>query len=304
MVAARASASTYEVDGRIVPAAPATIALYGATQPFESSTLSDVRGRFRFRKLPAGTYTVSIIERNKGEIRKTIEVGPGVADPKGHVSVVLHLDIRKFEVDGARRPGITISALELSIPQRARHEYEQAQKTLARRDVPGTIAHLERAVELAPQYEVAWNELGTIAYQSRRFEDAERYFRRGQEADPQAYEPLVNLGGVLLNLGKLDEALEYNQRAVLRRPNDALANSQLGMAYLGAGKLDLAEKYLTSAKKLDPAHFSHPQLMLAKIHLMRNERAAAIDELQDFLKRHPDAPEAAIVKADIARLQR
>jgi Tetratricopeptide repeat len=57
------------------------------------------------------------------------------------------------------------------------------------------------------------------------------------------------------------------------------------------------------AKQLDPAHFSHPQLMLSEIHLQRNEQAAAIEELEDFLRRHPDAPEAAGVKAAITRLR-
>jgi len=113
----------------------------------------------------------------------------------------------------------------------------------------------------------------------------------------------VNLGGVLLNLGKPDEALRLNLYAVLRQPRDALSNSQLGMSYFLTRKPDLAEKYLTVAKQLDPAHFSHPQLMLSEIHLQRDERAAAIEELEDFLRRHPDAPEATGVKAALTRLQ-
>ena len=113
----------------------------------------------------------------------------------------------------------------------------------------------------------------------------------------------MNLGGVLINLGKLEEALEHNLHAALRRPNDALANSQLGMTYFLTGSLDLSAKFLTIAKQLDPSHFSHPQLLLAEIHLRRNERSAAVDELEDFLKRHPDAPEAASVKAEITKLR-
>jgi tetratricopeptide (TPR) repeat protein len=213
------------------------------------------------------------------------------------VTVTLRLDSAKFERQ------TTVSARELAVPSSARKEYQAAQKSLSRPDAAAAGMHLERAVEIAPQFCAAWNELGTIAYQSRRYQDAERYFRRALEADAQAYEPLVNLGGVLLNLGKPDEALQYNLNAVLRRPNDALANSQLGMSYFSRGDLELALKYLTASKQLDPAHFSHPQLMLAEIHLRRNEREAAARELQDFLSRHPDAPEAAEVKAQIGRLE-
>ena len=137
-----------------------------------------------------------------------------------------------------------------------------------------------------------------------RYTLAENHFRKALEADPQAFEPLVNLGGVLLNLGQADEALPLNLHAVLRRPNDALANSQLGMSYFLLRKPDLAGKYLAIAKQLDPEHFSHPQLMLSEIYLQRNELAAAIEELEDFLRRHPDAPEAESVKAKIKRLRR
>jgi tetratricopeptide (TPR) repeat protein len=169
--------------------------------------------------------------------------------------------------------------------------------------VPAAITHLERSVELAPQFSTAWNNLGTIAYQSGRYQDAERYFRRSLQQDRQAFEPLVNLGGVLLTLGKLDQALEYNLEAVLSRPNDALANSQLGLTYFAVNNLPLAQKYLETAKRLDPAHFSHPQLTLAEIHLRRQEASMAADELEDFLRRHPDWPKAAEMRAAIAKLR-
>ena len=114
------------------------------------------------------------------------------------------------------------------------------------------------------------------------------------------YEPLVNLGGVLINLHKLDEALDLNVHAVLARPNDALANSQLGMTYFAVGSFDAAAKYLERARKIDPAHFSHPQLFLAEIHLRRGKTSAAADDLEDFLRQHPDYPQAAKMRQKIA----
>jgi Tfp pilus assembly protein PilF len=161
---------------------------------------------------------------------------------------------------------------------------------------------LRRAVEIAPQFSAAWNQLGTIAYQTRQFSDAETNFRKALAANPEAFEPLVNLGGVLLNLGRLREALGYNQQAVARRPNDALANSQLGLSYFELDEMDLAEKYLKAAVQIDPAHFSHPQLPLAEIYIQRGDRVSAVQALRSFLDRHPDSPEAAGVRVKIAAL--
>jgi Tfp pilus assembly protein PilF len=90
---------------------------------------------------------------------------------------------------------------------------------------------------------------------------------------------------------------------VLKRPNDALANSQLGMNYFALGKMDLAEKYLLEAVRLDPAHFSHPQLLLAEIYLRKNDRARAAAQLEDFLNRHPDWPSADQMRNAITKLR-
>jgi tetratricopeptide (TPR) repeat protein len=122
-------------------------------------------------------------------------------------------------------------------------------------------------------------------------------------ADPEAYAPLVNLGGVLLNLGRWSKALGYNLQAARKSPSDALANSQLGMSYFYTGQFDPAEKYLTAAKQIDPAHLSHPQLLLAEIHLRRNEPEAAADELEDLIVRHPDLANAVKIKETIVRLR-
>ena len=81
---------------------------------------------------------------------------------------------------------------------------------------------------------------------------------------------------MVINLNNLDEAWKYNVYAVLVRPADALANAQLGMTYFGLGKWDLAEKHLVTARQIDPAHFSHPQLFLAEIHLRRGDRHAVV----------------------------
>lgn len=300
LAALQAQAAHYTLQGRIVPETEASVTLHGATMPFESATLSDHRGRFRFRDLAQGTYTLAVFEPERGEARLTVEIGPGVADAKGRVTVSMHLRNSSFESAGAHS---TVSVRELSIPAKARQEYEEAQKKLSRPDVPAAVEHLQRAVEIAPQFSAAWNQLGTIAYQRRQYAQSEGYFRKALAADANSFEPLVNLGGVLLNLGKISEALQYNRFAVLRRPNDALANVQLGMSYFAAGKLDLAQKYLTTGEHLDPAHFSHPQLLLAEIHIRRGETAAAIAQLEDFLKRHPDSNEVPRVKEAIARLR-
>lgn len=294
-----AMAATYDVRGQLVPATRAAVSLHGATSPFQASTLSDDAGKFRFSKIQPGSYTLIVFVPGGGETRKTIDIGPGVADRKRRVQLAVRLDESKMTPDRSS----VVSMRELSIPDSARNEYRSADKRLGQRDIPGAITHLKKAVEIAPQFAAAWNHLGTIAYQTRRYHEAENYFRRALEADPQAYEPLVNLGGVLVTLGREPEAWNYNLNAVLRRPNDALAQSQMGMTYFGLGKLDLAERYLLEARRLDAGHFSHPQLLLAEIYLRRHQNDKAAAQIEDFLRHHPDYPEAEDLKRGISKLR-
>jgi uncharacterized protein HemY len=97
--------------------------------------------------------------------------------------------------------------------------------------------------------------------------------------------------------------MEYNLKAVLQRPNDALANAQLGMSYFMLGRYDLASKYLERTREIDPANMTYPQLMLFQIHVRRGERGAAASDLEDFLARHPDWPQAVKVRETIAGLR-
>jgi tetratricopeptide (TPR) repeat protein len=298
-----AAAQTYRLDGTIQPEAQASVTMFGSTHPFTTSTLSDSEGRFTIKNLRAGTYTLSVYVPGSGEARQTVEVGPGTADKRGRVRVALRLDDAAFERDALRRQH-AVSTTQLAIPEAARKEYAAAQKDLEKRDTASAVRRLEHAVEIAPGFAAAWNNLGTIAYQTRSFLRAEECFREALSQEPGMYEPLVNLGGVLINLRKLDEALELNVHAVLVRPGDALANSQLGMTYFEVGNFDAALKYLERARKIDPAHFSHPQIYLAEIHLRRGETRLAADALEDYATHHPDDPAVPKMREKIAEWRR
>ena len=298
-----AAASLFVLSGQVPTETPVTVALYGATSPFSDATLTDTEGHFQFKKLLAGTYTLAVFVPARGEARTTVEVGPGTADARGRVALAWDLKDSDFAFGDIIQRRNAVSTRQLAIPEKAWREYHEAQKDLGRRNSDSAVAHLERAVELAPQFAVAWNNLGTIAYQTQKYPRAEECFQRALEQDPQTYEALVNLGGVEITLGKTKEALDYNLRAVLERPNDALANSQLGMTYFALGNFDLGEKYLETARQIDPSHFSHPQLLLAEIHKRRHEWRRAADDLEDFLNHHPDWPNAAKTREEIARLR-
>lgn len=281
----------------------AFIWLQAADNPFHAWTPTDSRGRFRFKELPPGTYSLQVRVPGWGEQRRTLDVTPSFADSEGRVTQIIHFDHTRRD-GGSDESNHTVSVRRLSIPDKALSEFRKAMKDLNRHEVEKAVARLKKAVDLAPHFAEAWNQLGTIAYQSSAYQDARNYFEQALEADPAAYEPLVNLGGTLLSLGDATEALAVNQRATDLRPEDPLAHSQLGLSHLFLGEDEKAIQHLSTSRSIDPAHFSFPQLSLASIYLRRNRPADALAELREFLQLHPDVPRAQQVQAQIAALEK
>jgi tetratricopeptide (TPR) repeat protein len=280
------SATVFDLSGQLEPATRAGVYVFGASVPFHSYTYADSRGRFRFKRLQAGTYTLAIHVRGEGEARRTVEIGPSTANPRHRVELTLPLKELKFVSMAWRRN--TVQVKQLAVTDHARREFASGLHDLEKHRTDSAISHLNRAVELSPEFALAWNTLGTLYFQTHNFARAEECFRQSLAEDPSLFEPLVNLGGVLVTIHKLDEALDINLKAVLTRSGDALANSQLGMTYFELGRYDLAEKYFVYARGIDAAHFSHPQLFLAEIHARLGKWEETAADLEDFLSHHPD----------------
>lgn len=289
----------YTVEGRFQPPALGTVSVNAAASPFTTSVLSDPGGRFRVRNLEEGSYTLSIFVPNRGELRRTIVLGPSTVDKKRRLRLELAMD--EYPLD--REAAMNVSARQLSIPPEAHRAFADARKRLSRNEVEGAEEKLREAVKISPQFGEAWNHLGTIAYQTKRYALAEKMFRKALETDEQLYEPLVNLGGVLINLDRNREAERYNRHAVLRKPGDALAHAQLGMTLLYQGRFVEAETCLREAIRLDPAHFSYPQIHLAEALLRQGRPLETADVLEDFLRKNPDLPAANAIREQIRQLR-
>lgn len=292
-----AAPARYTLEGELSPPHPAVVGIHGVDTPYSNSAALYAGSKFRFANLEPGTYTIAVTVPRLGEFRQTQAVGPGTADSKRRVRVVIYCNAARV----SKTDEHTVSIAAISIPKGAIKAYEEAQRSQRRGDGDSAIGHLTRAVTLAPGFSAAWNNLGTLAYQQRRYPEAEANFRRALKADAGAYEPKVNLGGVLLNLGRPDEALAFNAECVKLRPKDALANSQLGMTYFQKGEFAPAERFLLEARRLDPAHFSQPQLTLAEIYVRQGRTEEARAEWTRFLRYHPDDPKAGEIRRRLAR---
>jgi tetratricopeptide (TPR) repeat protein len=90
------------------------------------------------------------------------------------------------------------------------------------RRLPEAIRADEKALQLAPDYALAHNDLGGILRQMGRTDDALPHFRRATELEPDFGEAHYNIADILLRQGHTNEALaEYQKAAELPNPRHA-----------------------------------------------------------------------------------
>ena len=279
----------------------AFVGLTGNLHPYSAAAWTDFGGKFHFRNLEPGSYTLVTEVNKRAEQRMTVEISPAKADEKGRIVKIIILNPKSFH--SIRKKPQLVSWRELSIPPKANNEYAEANKALLEGQIENGIHHLERAIRLAPQFISALNRLGTVYYFKKDYSKAEEAFRRALTADPKAFDPLVNLGETLLSEGKPEEALSYNLKAIEARSFDALPNALLGLNYVALHEDDQAVGYLIRTKELDPIHYSQPQLVLAGIYQRKSQSESALRELEEFVRLHPDSSETQRVRQQMAQIK-
>lgn len=108
----------------------------------------------------------------------------------------------------------------------------------------------ERAVELEPDHVGAWINLGRLLHAGCDEHKAEIVYRRGLQQCGAHPVLLFNLGVVLEDLGKLDDAIEAYQRALGEDPNMADSHFNLARLYEAQGKEQHAIRHLGQYRRL------------------------------------------------------
>jgi TolB-like protein/DNA-binding winged helix-turn-helix (wHTH) protein/Flp pilus assembly protein TadD len=147
-------------------------------------------------------------------------------------------------------------------------------------DWAGAERALRRATELDPQYAVAHRTLGQVLSQMRRHAEAGAATQRAVDLEPlePMYHALASQGA--FEAGNYSRALEYAQQALNIDSEFWVGSMQLGQAYEGEGRTDLALKALTTAER-HPGGGNSKLLSLKGYALAKAGRA---NEARDVLR--------------------
>ena len=270
------------IDGATQPAARIRVDVRALTGGGITTTFTDSSGRFQAPAQGAASVIVAVQEDGYEPVEQRVDVGY-----QGSASGVL-ITLRKLKNSLVDRGAYTVSVHDLKVPAKARREFEKGIARLQKNDAEGSLSHFKEATNAFPNYYEAYYQIGLANLELRRGNDAEQALQRSIDLSGGGYaEPLFALGGLLCDRKAFQEA-----ERVLRRAIDVDGNSWRGHLLLGQtlfeqNRLADAEK---SAREvlLRRSDVASVYILLANIHMRRQEYILGIKDLDTYLSMRPD----------------
>ena len=283
---------------------PMKVRLYTATRG-EVTTMTDTNGRFLFRRLSPGSYTIIIDGEkdyeNVNEQTNIIQAGRTLNTSATEEIIPVQIRLRYRAADSVK-PEVVHAELA-DVPKPALELYNNALKLAQDGKNKAAIEKLNQAIAAHPNFMLAFNELGVQYQKVGELEKANEALQSALKISPTSFAPLVNHGIVLVRLKKYAEA-EVDLRAALKE-NDksAIAHFYLGRALAYLGAFDDAEKELNAAVTLGGEQMKEAHRYLGAIYHARGDTARAIAQLETYLKVAPKAEDADAVRQLIRQLK-
>jgi tetratricopeptide (TPR) repeat protein len=149
---------------------------------------------------------------------------------------------------------------------------------------------LRAAIEAAPASAPGFNSLGVLLVQTGRVQEAVAQFQIAVELKPDFAAARANLGGALEKLGRLDEALAQLRQTLESDSRYAPAHYNLGLVLSRRGDAGGAIREWLSALDLDPK-YAEAHARLGDALSAQGRTAEALEHWRDSIQLEPnDAP--------------
>ena len=166
----------------------------------------------------------------------------------------------------------------------------EGQAHAALNDTDQALRVSKEATERAPHDPDAHLQLGQLLLTVGRAAEAADHFRRAGVLVPESEAPWILHGHAMMAMGRYNDAIYNFREALKRNAFQAAALRDLGKSYALAGErssaIDNLRRYLNAGHRDDEASY-----MLAQLLLDEGKTADALPILLDLQSRHPDSVE-------------
>ena len=277
----------------------------------DMTVMSDINGTFGFQSLRPGSYTVVV---NGGDFfenaRESVVIEPATVSTRRSPGAVIPLS-RPFTVQIYLRPkrdsNVTktgvVNATLAGLPAKAVDHYRQALELKSQGNNQQAIEQLKLALAVHPQFGLALNELGVQYLKTGQLDKGADVLRNAVSILPDAVEPRVNYGVVLLNQLKYADAEKQLREALKKNDSSVTAHLYLGIALVKLERYQEAETALQKSIALGGNRVGQAHYFLGGLYWRFGDYKRAADELERYLQVEPKASNAEKVRATIKDLR-
>jgi tetratricopeptide (TPR) repeat protein len=293
-----ASATSLEIVGQVraaetgLPANRVPIRLERFGGGLVDQIDTDSTGRFRFGNLQRGYYRV---------ILNVPGYRPAQQDADLQVVFRAYL---MFELSAEKTgPMALVDVIDARAPAEARQELIRGRDALGRREYEASIAHLQRAISVYPEFYEAHLLLGTALMDGREWKKAEVAFQRAAEVKPDSAPAILALGEVYWRQKRYDEAEKTLLRGLKLDDKSWHGYFALARLYWDLDNIAKAGPAIGRTLQLKP-DFAQAHLLAGNILLKVNQQERALAEYQEYLRLDPKGEFAVQARELVQKLSK
>jgi len=196
----------------------------------------------------------------------------------------------------------TVPAIRLKIPDNARKEFEKGSKAMEEKRWGESRTHFQAAVDLYPDYDLAYNGLGIACSQLNDIQAARQALLKATELNDKFAGAQRNLARILLSERNYQEVASLLNRSLDVEPMNAWALTNTAYAELQLHRFKQAAEHALRVHGL-------PHDGLANAHVIAGYALEGLGQQQEaaeqwnlYLKEDPKGPNAKRAQEAVARL--
>ncbi len=202
--------------------------------------------------------------------------------------IIKGLELNLSPSEAARiKPGEPVNSL-------AYEYYLRGVDLVGGHDFPTAVKMLEKSAEIDPNYALTWAYLGQSYESAAAFEfggleqyrKAQAAYERALALQPRQLEAGMFLANLLIDTGKVEEAVPLLRETLRNNPNHAAVHWELGYAYRFAGMLNESVAECERARQIDPLVKANGSALNGYLYL---------GEYDKFLDSLPDTNDSAFI---------
>ena len=267
----------------------------------QTETQTDIEGKFNFDGLPLSTYHLSIEGQGFVPYSSYIDIS---MSKMAYEMITLRLnkdpDAKAVPPEG---PKGSLNARIAQIPPTARKEFDLGKQRMQANDIPGSLLHFQKAIDLYPNYAEAYQLLGVVNMEIGKFPDAEMQLAKATELEPNLATAYFALGICRNQMAKYPEAETALARGLELDPTSPDGHYHIAEAYWNLGRFDDSEPHARKALALKP-DLAPAHVLLGNSMLRKRDAPAALKEFQEYLRLAPQGEFAPATKAVVERLEK